>query len=459
MSHDEHGSELLTAPITSAIHPGLWLLALGHEATAYPLPVNGRVVMGRSRTADLVLHDATVSRRHAALELGPSIVLEDLGSQNGVRVGTRTLTSGERVAIRTGEPFVLGKLVVVVQGGSAILASTVSPSGKRVEAIDREPPADAIGPGIIVVDHAMRAVFALVGRLADARINVLVSGETGTGKEVIAEALHRASRRRDRPFVTLSCAALSPSMIEAELFGYERGAFTGAVADKRGLLEAADGGTVLLDEIGELPVGLQAKLLRVLETRRLMRVGGVEERAIDVRFVASTQRDLWAAVEAGTFRADLLYRLNGVSVTVPPLRERPDDVLPLAHAFLEAAAAEQRIEPPAIEPAVYPILLAHPWPGNVRELRHAIEHALALAAGGSIGVAHLPERLRTSEPGGPPALRSELDHLERRRILDALEACNGNQTRAAAMLGMPRRTFVNRIEEYGIPRPRKDRRD
>jgi len=294
---------------------------------------------------------------------------------------------------------------------------------------------------------------------------VIVLGETGVGKELAAQAVHQRSARAQRPFVRLNCAALPEALLESELFGHERGAFTGALTAKPGLLEAAEGGTVFLDEVAELPLSAQAKLLRALESRELLRVGGLAPRPIDVRFVAATHRDLPARVADGSFRQDLYFRLNGVSITIPPLRERTSEIGPLAAAFAAGAAAAMGRAAPALRADAMDLLLMHPWPGNIRELRNVIERAVVVCLGDgrdTIGVEDLPAELFVPHRGATetPApveagLQNDLDALERRRILDALERCGGHQGRAAEMLGISRRTLLSRLDSHGLPRPRK----
>jgi DNA-binding NtrC family response regulator len=309
----------------------------------------------------------------------------------------------------------------------------------------------------------MRRVHLLARRAAVSNINVLILGETGVGKEVFAETIHALSPRAEKPLVRLNCAALAPALLESELFGHERAAFTDAGEAKPGLLESAQGGTVLLDEIGELPAAIQAKLLRVIETREVMRVGALKPRAIDVRFVAATNRVLEDDVARGTFRQDLYYRLNGISLLIPPLRSRREEIGPLARSFLETAAKREERSLPALSLAAREALEAYAWPGNVRELRNVIERAVLISDGETITPEDLPlEKMRAapapallvapaaSPPGGEPATsRSEYE-----RIVDSLARCNGNQTRAAKLLGMPRRTFCARLKAYNIPRPR-----
>jgi transcriptional regulator with AAA-type ATPase domain len=252
---------------------------------------------------------------------------------------------------------------------------------------------------------AIRNVYALAARAAAGQINVLILGETGTGKEVLATAIHRMSRRAQGPFVCINCAAISPGLLESELFGHEKGAFTGAVQAKEGLLEGAHGGTVFLDEVGEMPLGLQAKLLRVVETREVIPVGGVKARPIDVRFLAATNRDLEEEVSKKTFRQDLYFRLNGISLTVPPLRERPGDIEPLARSFVASAVKVLDRPAPALSEEALRLLGSYCWPGNVRELRNVMERAVLLCDGSEIGAEHLPvEKMQLGAPGsGAPA--------------------------------------------------------
>jgi len=324
------------------------------------------------------------------------------------------------------------------------------------------------GPrSVVAADPAMQRVARLIDRVAPGQIGVLVLGETGVGKEVAAEMIHRASPRASGPFLRLNCGGFSETLLDSELFGHEKGAFTGAVQAKPGLLESADGGTVLLDEIGDLPASLQVKLLRVLEDRQVMRIGALRPRTIDVRFVAATNRDLEQEVARGRFREDLYYRVAGVTIVIPPLRERPGDIAPLADLFAGRAARQAGLPPPAFAGEVLELLADYAWPGNIRELRNAMERAVLLAGGGPILAEHLPlEKLLGSgtapsaerpaaSAAEPLTLRDARDAEERRRIVEALESCAGNQTRAARLLGIARSTLQARIEQYAIPRPRK----
>jgi DNA-binding NtrC family response regulator/pSer/pThr/pTyr-binding forkhead associated (FHA) protein len=349
-------------------------------------------------------------------------------------------------------------------------AALLARAGARARAtgetdVDGADPAD--GGAITCVEESMRRVQALAGRAAAGDINVLILGETGVGKEVLARFIHAASARAARPMVSLNCAALSAALLESELFGHERGAFTGAAQAKAGLLETAPGGTVFLDEVGELPLALQAKLLRVIETREVLRVGGVRPRKIDVRFVAATNRDLEAEVARGGFRRDLYFRLNGMTVTIPPLRERPADIPLLARAFvaeLARAGRPRAVGRPEISEPAMAVLRAHGWPGNVRELRNVIERALLLCDGATLLPQHLPQPVTYADAGAgvdggatgaPTAPARTTAPDERARILAALAACGGNQSRAARQLGISRKVLIARLDSYGVARPRK----
>jgi DNA-binding NtrC family response regulator len=350
---------------------------------------------------------------------------------------------------------------------------------RRAHALAHGPtdPAIADGP-ILVANPAMQSLDAIVQRIAAGTIGVLITGETGVGKEVLAERLHRLSPRATQTLLRLNCAALSESLLESELFGYERGAFTGAAKAKPGLLETADGGTVFLDEIGELPLPIQVKLLRVIEDRKVLRVGALTPFPIDVRFLAATNRDLEVEIERGHFRRDLYFRLNGITLLIPPLRERVSEVEALAHEFLRHASERNgRATPPAIAGAALALLQQYDWPGNIRELRNVMERAALLCVGAEIQLEHLPiEKMRDGrKPGGarPPELLTVLppapprveerappgpalysSGADRQRIVDALVRAGGNQTAAARLLGIARRTLINRLIAYKIPRPR-----
>jgi DNA-binding NtrC family response regulator len=328
----------------------------------------------------------------------------------------------------------------------------------------------------LVADPAMQRLFELVERLAGSDLPVLVAGETGVGKDLVALALHHWSPRCAAPFVALNCAAIPLSLMETELFGHERGAFSGALAAKPGLLETAAGGTVFLDEIGELSPEAQSKLLRAVETRRVTRVGDVRERSLDIRLVAATNRDLAADVAAGRFRPDLFYRLRAATVLVPPLRDRSAELPLLARAFLDEACAARGRARMGLAPAAMDLLAAHDWPGNVRELRNLLEYVATTVTEEVVQPRHLvglraagrDETVRTDgdSDGAAPAaaatfrpLAEELRELEQLRIGQALAATGGHQGRAARLLHVPPRTFTHKLRQYRLAAPSSAKRD
>jgi two-component system, NtrC family, response regulator AtoC len=447
-------------------------------------------LVGRADECDIVVADGSVSREHARLLLGDAMVLEDLGSTNGTTVQGRRLQPRERTAVSVGSVLELGSAMCVLQrapiaSGLRLAAANAALARlrPRLDGADTDEP--------IICDPAMRNLYALLDLVAPSPLSVLVLGETGVGKELYAQAVHRRSPRAAGRFLELDCGALPESILEAELFGYEKGAFTGAVQPKVGLFESAHGGTVFLDEVGELSLSTQAKLLRVLETGQVMRLGSVQPVVVDVRFVAATNRDLRHLIAEGRFRPDLYFRLNGISVTLPPLRQRRADLGPLAAHFAARAARSMGRPPPALTDEAVVAFERYEWPGNVRELRNIVERAVVMCRGPHLGL----DELVVAEPGAfgreesgerplpppgsaeprvparkagsatvvagrfgtPPGadLRAELKTLERERILDTLARTAGNQTQAAKMLGISRYTLINRLEEYAITRPRK----
>ncbi len=335
---------------------------------------------------------------------------------------------------------------------------------------------------------AMQDLYSMVERIAWSEISVLIFGETGVGKERLAEAVHKNSRRASMPFLRLNCAALTETLLESELFGHEKGSFTGAQSAKAGLLESANGGTVFLDEVGDMPMTTQVKLLRVIEERKVRRVGALKPLPIDVRFVAATNRDLELEVQRGSFRKDLFFRLNGISFVIPPLRERVGEIEGLARGLIrEACQRMGRAQEPELSPEVLALLEQYPWPGNIRELRNVVERAVLLCTGDRLELSHLPAEKMSSHfaarrtahaPAAPPGpatplaplpsppglrgapllpleLREQVARAERQRIVEALARCAGNQTEAAQALGISRRTLVKRLAAFNIPRPRK----
>jgi len=308
---------------------------------------------------------------------------------------------------------------------------------------------------------AMEALFRQMEMVAPTRSNVLVVGESGTGKELVANALHDNSPRKDARFLPINCAAIPAEILESELFGHERGSFTGATGRKIGKFELADKGTLFLDEIGELPVDMQVKLLRVLETREFMRVGGTETIKVDIRLIAATNADLEAAVLKGAFRSDLYYRLKVVTLRIPPLRERREDIPLLIGHFLAIFAKENEREGMKFSPEAMRDLVSASWEGNVRELRNVVESLVVLTPTLEIGVSDLPEELqrqgdvradtREAVPGGnEPGGVLTMDEIERRAILDALDRTGGNRTQAAELLGIGLRTLQRKLKEYKV---------
>lgn len=589
----------------------LCLLVIGDRQFAtHWLPESGQLVIGRGAGCDLVLEDPSVASRHATLHMGPTLRLQDLGSDNITKVRNQPVPKGATVDVAPNELISLGSVMMVVQKRAnapsrriwthgyfetrleeeclrserfkstfalvraeckpgvdpEILEACISKALRLVDVVG------AYGPGVYQVllndtnaadaqrvadrlrdrlgevtqvrvglachprdgrsadelsakvgnllhesvesvtdpeSGTMGQILQLVERVAASTINVLILGETGVGKEKLALLVHKLSPRASKPFLGLNGAALSESLLESELFGHERGAFTGAVQTKLGLLEAAEGGTVFLDEVGELPMSIQAKLLRVLETRQVLRVGSVKPKSIDVRFVAATNADLEGDVARGRFRQDLFFRLNGVALMIPPLRERRSEIPELANAFvIEACRKYGRSVVPVIADEAHELMRRYRWPGNIRELRNIVERAVVICDDKRIDLRHLPvEKLSATFTGGasavfpnarnsgpphatlpvpiplsadaardsrPPTghlpksnlpagprsredLLEELKAVERQRIVDALSACVGNQTRAAEVLGISRRTLVNRMIALGIPGPRRRR--
>lgn len=488
----------------------------GQTTRVFPLPAGGRIVVGRGPHCDVQVDDASVSRQHFWLTVGETIELEDIGSANGTSIASelepataidvsarvavpfRRLAVGERVTLSLGDVIRAGSTIFVVERReSPTMQVTLRPL--RSEPCERK--VELFLPPVLV-NESMRQLYNVAAMAAQTDISVLILGETGVGKEVLAEFIHRRSMRAQRPFLRLNCAALSESLLESELFGHERGAFTGAHQSKPGLLEATNGGTVFLDEVGELPLSLQVKLLRVLDERVVRRVGSNKPCPIDVRFVTATNRDLKREVSHGRFRGDLYFRINGTSFSLPPLRERKDEIEPLARHFLARACERLSRPAPAITAEARQRMLEYGWWGNVRELKNAMERASFLCGDGPLLAAYLPEDTLPEEEtteveateinwaGGIAAEAPTLGNLagnslpgrslpvhgsprreapppsasdgsfasEQERVLNALQACAGNQTRAAELLGISRRTLINRLESLKLPRPRKGRR-
>ena len=298
----------------------------------------------------------------------------------------------------------------------------------------------------------MRQVYEQIAQVACTGATVLINGETGTGKELVARALHVNSPRAEKPFIKVNCAALPESLIETELFGHERGAFTDATAEKPGRFELAEEGTLFLDEIGELSLNAQVKLLRVLQEREFERVGGTETRKADVRVIAATNRDLEQEVGAARFRADLYYRLNMFTITTPPLRQRREDIAPLAEHFLRKHAQDRRHSPSRLTKSALKLLMAHDWPGNVRELENALERAVVVAGAALIHPHHLPSALQTLEPAeiGALSLLESVEAYERSLICEALKTTRGNRNQASKRLRISERLLSYKVKKHAI---------
>jgi DNA-binding NtrC family response regulator len=424
---------LVSTSLASAALPGgRYLLIAGDDRLiTVPLPATGELVLGRDATADVALEHAKISRRHARLIVGHELAIEDLGSTNGVFIGGARVASNARVAWPVGESLRIGPFTALV---------VVSASGVPVTADGNAPAA------LVVRDPSAEHTGALLERVARHQVNVLIQGETGAGKEVLARRLHALSGRPGE-LVAINCAALTGPLLESELFGHEQGAFTGASRAKPGLLEIAGKGTVLLDEIGDLPLELQGKLLRALEAREVYRVGGVKPITLSARVLAATHRRLTDEVAAGRFRQDLYFRLCGITLEVAPLRARQAEIPTLARRFLDEAAAAGQATAPQMTAAATAALCAHPWPGNVRELRVVVERALLLAGAGPIDVRHLalgsPRPPPATEPPPPSPPIDDERGLEV-RFREALQAHHGNVSAIARALNTSR-SHVRRL--------------
>jgi transcriptional regulator with PAS, ATPase and Fis domain len=389
--------------------------------------------LGRGADASVRVDHSSVSRLHAELRVEQQIYIRDLGSSNGLRIAGRALAAREECVLEPGQIVSMGAATLVVQ-----------PSGMEF----RDPVAGPTPTSPWPDEGPMAEVVRLLRLVARGNVSVLLTGETGCGKEVAAEFIHRGSKRFQGPFVRVNCAALPETLIESELFGHERGAFTGAASSKRGLFEAAEGGTLFLDEVGELPLAVQSKLLRALDTGETQRLGAVATQHVNVRIISATNRPLTQDVAAGRFRQDLFFRLAGMPVELPPLRRRRDEIEGLARLFLRQAAQSEGHTAASLSPESLSALRNYDFPGNARELRNMMERAMLLSGGGAITPAHLMLPSAAVEPATD--LKASLKRAEKARILDALQQCGGNQTQAAKQLGIGRRTLIDKMHEHGI---------
>jgi DNA-binding NtrC family response regulator len=408
------------------------------------------IQIGSRVDADVVLRDSTVSRAHAEIVRGhEGTILRDLGSTNGTFVGPVRV---REVYLAPDTRFKVGKTELLYSPADEIIEVLPS-TADRFEGL--------VGRGI-----AMREVFGILERVAPTELTVLVTGPTGTGKELVSRAIHNRSPRRARPFVVFDCGAAPETLVESELFGHERGAFTGAVTAREGLFEAAHGGTIFIDEIGELPLELQPKLLRVLEQREVRRVGSAKVRHVDVRVVAATNRNLREEVAAGRFREDLYYRLAVVELRLPAVAERREDLPVLVEHLLRRSEATRHLT--GISPDVWALFESYHWPGNVRELNNVLERAAPFSDGPIITLRALPEALRGASPVSAPRpatlavpeavstlpLKDAKDQLieafEQQYLVDLIERHDGNVSRAARTAGMDRKSITRLLKKHQI---------
>jgi DNA-binding NtrC family response regulator len=442
-SHDAEteAAEVPLPPETSHAQPFV-VVREGNVARVLDLQPGVDTIIGRAPAAGVRIHDKQVSRAHARIHYDGEIIrLRDLGSRNGTLVNGRLLKNDEST-MAAGDTVSIGACTIVlatVQPGR-----DVRPTNERTGSAAPSAPEGA-EDDMVVADPEIATLYDRARKVARTSTSVLLLGETGVGKDVLAQRIHSWSPRARKPFVRVNCAALPETLLESELFGHERGAFTGADKRKIGYVEAALGGTLFIDEIGDLPTPAQVKLLNVLETRSVTRLGGTQAIPVDVRVISATNRDLQADIARGGFRSDLYYRISPFTLTIPPLRARPAQIALLANVFARSLSSEFGGRPAGFAQDALDVLLKYPWPGNVRELRNAVEHALVMAEGSVLRASHF-----APEICGAPAvgMRERLANLERTRIEEALAAEDGNQTRAAQRLGMPRRTLVHKLARY-----------
>jgi DNA-binding NtrC family response regulator len=449
MRDDEHTIQALLRPSPPITRVSVRVVeGKGRGLSAELLPGHS-VSIGKSPDNQLHLDDLTVSRYHVELGLRRGdIEVRDLESMNGSYIGEARIS---RALVRPGTRLTIGSNTILLTEEAGDGTTVKSEIEELVEL-----------PGVIAQSSAMRKVVQSITRLAASSVTVLLHGETGTGKEVLARSLHDLSERRQAPFEVVDCGSMAPTLIASELFGHERGAFTGAQTEHAGAFERAHGGTVFLDEIGELPLDLQPMLLGVLERRSFKRVGGVRERRVDVRVIAATHRDLRNATNVGTFRADLYFRLAVARVVIPPLRERPDDIPALVRRFAEQLTGDPNAQP--FDSQTLRALEAHPWSGNVRELRNVVESAVAL---GSVVLEGDMAGDGKATPGadteGSSALSDDLFALpyreararavadfERSYLSKLTEACSGNASEAARRAKMDRPYLLGLLRKHGL---------
>jgi len=458
-------ARILIADDSDAMREGmvLTLTRLGHEALGVKGGAEAVAAYGK-RHADVVITDlrmvpvdgmAVVRRLR---ELDPEATVLVVTAHGSVAAAVEAMRAGAIDFVE--KPFSPELLAARVEKAAEIARErrAARDAQARAAALDEDRAREAGPLGLVGESEAIGRVREQLRKVAATDATVLVLGESGTGKELAARALHDASRRRDGPFVSVSCAALPESLLESELFGHEKGSFTGALRRKIGRFELAHGGTLFLDEVGEIPTAVQVKLLRVLQERRFERVGGEETIEVDVRLVSATNRDLRQRVAEGRFREDLYYRLAIVPLTLPPLRDRPGDVEALARHFLEKHAARIGRSRRGFSAEALAVLRRHAWPGNVRELENAVQQAMVFAEGEVIEAAELPPALRQAPtglpvPSGDRSLNDILEDLERQLVTDAFTRARGVKAETARLLGLKPSALYYKLEKYGIVRP------
>ncbi|MFN8599799.1 MAG: sigma 54-interacting transcriptional regulator [Candidatus Binatia bacterium] len=432
-------------------------------AQPFEVELTGVATIGRGPTNDVALDDSAASRRQSIVRADEDgWVVSDLGSANGTfHNGSRVLAPAR---LKSGDQITVGSTRIRFVGESA---------PEQPVRNDGEPETvlrlggHAVGV-LLGSSPGMEELFHLIQKAAASPLPTLIEGETGTGKELVARAIHEASRSGKGPFLPVNCAAVPENLLESELFGHRRGSFTGATGDHEGLFEAAQGGTVFLDEIGEMPLAMQPKVLRVLQEGEVTRIGEIRSRKVDFRLVAATNRDLLQEVERGTFRGDLFYRISAFPIRIPALRERRDDVPLLVESFLGAACRRQDKRVGPFTPEAMRALVAFDWPGNVRELQNEVQRAVALASPGqAIGVEQLSPKLTGADeaidastdrgvptsPGlatGPSSLREARDAFEAKYIAQVLEQEGGSVLKAARVLGLTRAGLYKKLKEFGL---------
>ena len=419
------------------------------------------IKIGRGKQADLLLPDPSVSRLHARIfRVGDQYFLSD-NSKNGTFVGAKRIS---QVQLEGGLAFRIGPYQIHFardeRSHSTSEPLTVVPGSVTdpPHRADRKaPPASSSSTlGMINQSTIMKGLIKDIFKVAASGFPVLIEGETGSGKELVSRGIHECSGRKDSPFVVVNCGAISPELIESELFGHEKGAFTGATAQRRGAFEIAHGGSIFLDEIGELPLRLQPKLLRALEQKEIKRVGGNDSILVDVRVLAATNRNLRKEVSERNFRDDLYFRISTITLSIPPLRDRREDILPIANHFLSDVASRANRPAPELSAPAAEFLSSNDWPGNVRELRNAIQRAVVMSDGPSLGVRDF-SFLHSTNPESPAVVAdhslSRWEMSEKTNILNELSRQKGNKTRTARELGIAKSTLFEKLKKYEIRTP------